>query len=203
MIHILQSKKLKKLLFIGFPAIFLIVLIYVLFQFFSQPAALPEDFLQARQEAARLSQGIVELTKATNETIEVINLLEAEGNSQEAIVLISKARQNNQKSYEQAFELSQQLKKLTESLSQIQSRESQNLAYQAVSLELGLISEFISYTKRLNDFFDNLHKAILTNTFSDRRAVENSLVNVNQKVTIINDLNQEFLVKMEALDRSL
>ena len=99
MIHILQSKKLKKLLFIGFPAIFLVVLIYVLFQFFSQPATLPEDFLQARQEAARLSQGIVELTKATNETIEVINLLEAEGNSQEAIVLISTARQNNQKSY--------------------------------------------------------------------------------------------------------
>ncbi|MBI5733165.1 hypothetical protein HY967_04445 [Candidatus Jorgensenbacteria bacterium] len=163
----------------------------------------PEEFLVARKNAADVSQKIVRLTSDTNTKIKDINISELSGNPDEAISFIKEARASNNEAYNQAFELARNLQKLAESLKNFRSEESQRLAYEAVAVELALVSEFIVYTQHLNRFFDSLTKVVATDSFADRRSVEESLKDVNREVIVINSLNKEFVSKIKAFDDSL
>src|SRR3989344_9248214 len=166
----------------------------------SNKEQLPPLFLEARKEASLISQKIVDLTDDVNEKIKAANLSDSNGNKNDALVSIKEARQINTEAYDQAFELSRQLQKLAESLAEIKSQNSQRSAYEAVAVELALVSEFINYTQALNTFLDNLSVAVATDSFANRRAAENYLQEVNKKANLINDLNEEFLVKMSIFD---
>ena len=168
----------------------------------SNKEQLPPLFLEARKEASLISQKIVDLTDDVNEKIKAANLSDSNGNKNDALVSIKEARQINTEAYDQAFELSRQLQKLAESLAEIKSQNSQRSAYEAVAVELALVSEFINYTQALNTFLDNLSVAVATDSFANRRAAENYLQEVNKKANLINDLNEEFLVKMSIFDKS-
>ncbi|MCP6720063.1 MAG: hypothetical protein KJI72_01905 [Patescibacteria group bacterium] len=201
----LKLKKAVKRRILWFVLIVIAVLIIALYFFldFNQPIQVPNEFLAARQNAAVVSKKIVALTGATNEKIKAVNLSDLSGNASQAHTLIQEARQNNAEAHNQAFELSGYLQELAESLSAISSAKSQRLAYEAVAVEITLVSEFIIYTQNLNNFLGSLLGAIQTNSFADRRAVQNYLDEVNERAEKINDLNEEFLVKIEKFDKSL
>jgi uncharacterized protein YukE len=164
---------------------------------------LPTDFYEARKEVALASQRIVDLTRATNEKINAVNISDFSGNSDAAFSFITEAQKSNAEAYNQAVELSRHLKKLAESLNEIKSVESQRIAYEAVAIEFGLVSEFIVYTQKLSAFLENLAKAIATDLPRDRKRVEDSLAEVNLAVNYINQLNREFNKKFEEFERSL
>lgn len=201
----LKLKKVVKRRILWFIIVLVVTLIVALYFFLApnKPIQLSDEFLAARQNAAAVSEKIVVLTSATNKKIRAVNLSDLNGDASQAYALIQEARRNNAEAYNQAFELSRHLQKLAESLSAIPSVKSQRLAYEAVAVELALVSEFIIYTQNLNNFFGSLSSAIQTNSFADRIAVQNYLKEVNKHAEKINDLNEEFLVKIEKFDKSL
>lgn len=164
---------------------------------------LPRAFLDARFSAALVSRRIVELTGETNATIKEINILDGKGDSRRARALVGEARTNNEEAYRSAFELSRHLQALAESLSELKSTKSQRIAYEAVAIELSLVSEFINYTEHLNDFLDKLDRALAANTPALRNEIYDALRDVNESAETINKLNNEFSEKMRKFDDSL
>lgn len=181
-------------------AVFVIVASIIMFR---GPSELPPAFIKARIEASEISRRIVELTSATADKVKEVNEFDLEGDRNGALDLIGEARNNNTEAYNSAFDLSRNLQVLAESLAYLPSNKSQRLAYEAVAVELSLISEFIVYTKSLNEFLDSLDAAINTDSTTDRDAVDKMLTDVNESAYKINFLNDEFLVKMGAFDESL
>ena len=174
----------------------------VYFVFFGR-ATLPQRFVSARERTAQTSQEIVDLVELTNEKIKAINLKDFNRNINEAIVLVSDARENNSQAYSKTSELALRLEELAFSLNEIRSRKLQRPAYEAVAVELSLVSEFIVYTHILNNFFDSLSRAIITDSLADRLNVEMKLNEVNNQARKINNLNEEFLSKIGSFDKSL
>jgi len=89
---------------------------------------------------------------------------------------------------------------MAESLEQIKSLKSQRLAYEAVATELSLVSEFILYTGDLKNFLNNLAKTVATDSAVASLNVKQLRQAVNQRVSTINNLNQEFLLKIKDFD---
>ena len=194
-----MNPKIKTFLIVGGIVVVFVFLVYGIFRASSQSFKLPDKFTAARDEARKISQEIVDLTNQTNQLIKDANISDFNGKSEEAVDFINKARQLNEQAYNKAFELSLAVQKMAEALSEIKQREFQQIAYEAASLELALISDFITYTQRLNQFFNLLTTAVLTNKKQDRQAAAAALAEVNEKIKNINNLNQEFINKMSEL----
>ena len=166
-----------------------------------QSKVVPADFTSARQKAALVSQDIVNLTVETGKKIELANQAEAKGNSEQLLGLINDAKNSNTSAYQKAFDLSSNIQKMAQSLDNV-SPEQQQLGYEAVSLELSLVSEFISYTDNLNNFLNALTKSVLNKSSGNQKEVSDALEAVNQKASLINIINRNFIDKMAAFDRA-
>ncbi len=196
-----QQKKLIRLTGISIVVIIVALgIIYITSIRSSQD--IPERFVEARKNAASVSEDIVRLTSDTNEKIAQINVLEIKGKAEEALLLIQSARASNEAAYGKAFDLSQNLKTLAESLADIHSPREQQIAYEAVAVELSLVSEFISYTQALNTFLSNLASLISNNTLQNQNIVRSNISTVNEKTSLINNLNTQFIEKMKTFDSS-
>ena len=88
---------------------------------------------------------------------------------------------------------------MAESLKGVQS-VSQQIGFEAVAMELSLVSEFISYTGTLNDFLNNLAKSVSNGT-ANGGTIGDNLRDINNRVVLINALNRNFADKMAAFDR--
>lgn len=182
-----------------------LVFIYFIWQyvFLTNRATVPLGFLSSYQKVAKTSQDIVNFTDSARQIIKEVNLSDLHSDYDQALSLISQARQKNNQAHDLAFELSQNLKNMAESLDQLKTLESQRLGYEAVALEFSLVSEFIAYSQSTNNFLDSLTLAIAVDNFQNRQRVSEVLKNVNQKVLLINSLNREYLNKIILLGRSL
>jgi len=208
-----MQKKFKGKYLILIIAVVLIVVVFFLsrqviypsksnfktFHFYQKTFKLPERFVSAQSKASLIGQEIVEITSQTNQYIKKINILDLSGDYSEALNLIKIAREKNKQVYDLAFELSTALQEMTQSLSQFKSLEKRKIAQSAISLELALISEFLNYTRLLNDFFSHLSIAISTNDFNSRHQLEKDLTKINGKIKVINSLNQQFNQQIKKL----
>ncbi len=172
-----------------------------------EQAHIPEAFLQARENAALVSRDIVALTGSTNEKIRTVNLLDVQGGAesvQRATGLLQEAKNSNEEALSQAFKLSEHLRALAQSLAGVSPLSSQRVAYEAIAIELSLVSEFITYTKNLNAFLDSLGRSVIRrSTFEEQDAINTALRDVNENTQTINRLNEEFLARMREFDKSL
>ncbi len=193
---------LKKIGSVALPII-VIVGILVYFAVTSGKPTVPASFTEARQSAAGVSQEIVTLTGTVNQKIQAANAAEMQGNTEAVLGAINDARTANAAAYEKSLALSQNLQQMTEALATINSSKSQQLAYEAVAVELSLVSEFIAYTGSLNDFLNALARSIATSNQANDQAVAGALKAVNDRAMTIDQLNQEFNQKMDAFDISV
>ena len=164
---------------------------------------LPKSFLDARFSAALVSRRIAELTSGTSKQIEGINIYDLKGKGFQALALVKEAKENNEITYKEAVQLSNSLEQMAISLSDLPPGKSQRKAYEAVAIELSLVSEFIRYTQNLNDFLEKLDRAISLNNESVRKDVYDALSKVNKSTDEINKLNSRFVAKMKEFDDSL
>ena len=85
---------------------------------------LQQNFLLSRKTVALISQNIVDLTNKTSDKITAANTADNAGDKTNARVLIEDAQVMNKEAYRAAAQLADQLKILTESLSQMKSLDS-------------------------------------------------------------------------------
>ncbi len=189
----------KKMSIVIVPILIVVgLLVYFVGSLRSNPT--PIDFSAARQRASVISQDIVNLTTDTGKKINEANQAEANGDINRILSLISDAKNSNSSAYQKAFDMSQLLQQMAESLNSVQSNK-QEIGYQAIATELSLVSEFIAYTKNLNDFLNILAQSALDETPNSQKAINDALQKVNQKTTLINGLNRDFVDKMAAFDQ--
>lgn len=190
----------KKVAIVVIPVIILIGLVIYSTSSF-QTNTVPVDFIAARQKASIVSQDIVNLTTETGKKISEANQAEMSGNTEQLLGFVNDAKNSNSSAYQKAFDLSQILQQMAGALNNVQSNK-QELGYEAVALELSLVSEFISYTQNLNSFLDILTRSALNNTPNSQKEIKDSLERVNQKAILINNLNKNFIDKMTAFDQA-
>lgn len=191
---------LKRALIILLP---ILIVVGLLIYFFSslRTNAVPADFTAARERAAAISQDIVNFTSDTVKKIESTGQMGTNEGADRILAIINAARSSNEAAYEKAFDLSRTLQQMVESLNNV-GYPRQQLGYEAVALELSLVSELISYTNSLNDFLNVLAKSALNGGGENQKAVSNALKIVNQKANLINILNKNFTDKMIAFDQA-
>lgn len=176
---------------------------YGIWFFANRPVRLPAEFLAARQKGAEISQKIVELTSETGQKIKEINSLDLNGDVLRSMAMIEEAKNKNREALDQALKLTSEMQNMTESLSKIAFPKGREIIMKAVALEISLTTTFIvEYNPILDQFLNNLYKAIATSKIEYRQAAENNLSDLNAKTWAINSLNQQFLEQMRAFDQS-
>jgi hypothetical protein len=126
-----------------------------------------------------------------------------DGKSYLALELINEAKTNNEAAYREAVQLSNNLEQMAISLADLPPGRSQRKAYEAIAIELSLVSEFIRYTQNLNDFLSKLGQAISLNNEKARKEIYGAVDKVNKSAQSINKLNTQFIAKMKEFDDSL
>ncbi len=171
--------------------------------FVSRQAKLSQSFAIARKNASDVSQRIVELTSQTGDKITAANKADLSGDSARAQALLEEASGANAEANRNAADLAGYLKDLATSLSSVRSVSSQRLAYEAIATDLSLVSEFVAYTRDLDDFLEKLATAIDTGSGEGRRDAATALAKVNEGAKKINALNADFRSRMDEFDKSL
>lgn len=195
----MEKEMIKKISMI-FGAILIVAALTVWLFSSLQGNVVPADFTAARQKAAAVSQEIVNITNETAKKIEAANRAETEGSIEKIMSIIDEAKSSNATAYDKAFQLSQAIKQMAESLNGMKPQR-QQVGFEAVALELSLVSDFISYTGMLNEFLNNLAKSVSDGNSANRKATADSLASVNQKVAFINALNKSFTDKIAIFDQ--
>jgi hypothetical protein len=166
-------------------------------------APLPEGFPEARMRAGQISQDIVMLSNQTNENLKALAALDPKKDKARADELINDARNKNQAAYTKAVELSGELQRMSESFRGIQSLSLQRIVYEAIALEISLVTEFIQYTKDFNNFLEVVSAFLADGSAENKIKVQNAERVVNQRITNINQLNSAFLSQMEKFEKAI
>ena len=199
----MQKSAKKKRLLLPIATICALALAGIVFWVVYRPLHIPDDFVSGRQAAAALSQRIVEITGAVNSRIQEASQNERGGHKEIALALVQEASDRNYEAHQRAVELSVELEKWAESLKEMASGQSQELALQAISIDSQLVSEYLEYTGYLNEFLETLEATFGSNDPGDRKRILDALSAVNQKAQVINQMNAVFTEKIKEFDRSL
>ncbi len=181
--------------------VFLIIILlgYFVARFlFVDAKDVPEDFLQARQEASLIAQDIVNLSNQSADNLDEIAYLDGERKYSEALTLISQELERNRQAREKAINLSVQLEKMARNLSEISPPSASQTALEAVSSETALISRLIIYNDYLTQLLEVLRDKFLGKTDGDK--TNELIAKINDEAQAINDLNNKFNKTMEEFD---
>jgi DNA repair ATPase RecN len=175
----------------------LAVIAIAVFRFMSSPV-MPQDFIDARIQGAMISQNIVTLSNQSVDDIAKINQLDKQGNVTEATNVALEAIQKSKDIRDQAVQLSDQVSKMTASLSEIDSFEARQAALEAISSRLALISRLINYSDYLNQLLQTLQARFAGQ--ATNKNVETVINQINAEVTAINSFNNQATQAMTRFD---
>lgn len=196
----LRSKKNYSTLIILVVIALAAIFAFYAYRYFSSPPKLPPEFLAGYREVAEKSGNIVNFLNAVNGKIVSINELDLEGRTGEALRLIREARSINNKARDEALDLVIYLEELVNSFQNLDSVSQVKTAIETLQIQSQLVRDFLEYTEDLNKFLNTLSIAIMTNSFSDRLAVEDDINTLNKHRSSINLLNAKFLAKLQELE---
>lgn len=193
------ARKVPQGILLALGSIFVLFLVIFIATFIvGKSLRLPKEFVEFERAAANISKSIVDKTNLTNEKIKNANDFDFIGDRNRTLAMIDEARKSNNEAHTQAFDLSKYLQKMAESLNKFESTEGKIKAYEAVTIELSLVNEFLGYTESLNNFLDTLTNAVNNNNETNRNLVKDRLAAVNIGARNINTLNQEFLIRIQS-----
>ncbi len=167
------------------------------FRFLSSKS-IPQDFIDARIQGAIISQNIVGLSNQSTNDLEKISQFDRQGNFVEASNVVIETIQKSKDIRSQAVELSNQVSKMTASLSGIDSFEARQAALEAISSRLALIGRLINYSEYLNQLLQALQAKFTRQ--SKNHNVESIIAQINAEVTAINSFNSQATQAMNRFD---
>jgi len=160
--------------------------------------SMPQDFVDARIQGAIISQNIVGLSNQSANDLEKISQLDRQGDFVEASNVVLETIQKSKDIRNQAVELSNQVSKMTASLSGIDSFEARQAALEAISSRLALIGRLINYSEYLNQLLQALQAKFTKQ--SGNHNVELIISQINAEVTAINSFNGQATQAMNRFD---
>lgn len=163
----------------------------------AQSLDLPPQFASVYRSATGHGQNIVDLTLEVQKLVAEINELDLAGKSEEALSAIDEAESVNKEAKQEALSLALNLQELVKILNEHATFMQKKALLSAIDVEIALVQEFVRYTGGVSSFLETLRGAIHSGTYEDRTAVYERLREVNEYVTRINQLNDEFIRRVE------
>ncbi len=196
-----DKRRLLKLVSVLLGTVIFAIGIALLLPLLERKADLPQAIRDARQAAGPVSADVVRLSNEANDNIKALGALELPKEQERAVALLAEAERRNSEAYGKSVLLSEELKRIAEALPAVRSERAKRFLEEAVTIEVSLITEFIRYSKDLNAFLGEVNALIFNPTDENRERVKSTEARLNGRVEAINRFNEEFLRRMEELDR--
>ena len=161
----------------------------------------PPDFYEARNNSAAVAQEIVTVTETSLKNLEEISLQDRQHNFKKALSLVRQELERSKESRLKAIDLTKQLGNMTVAANEIFPTKARNLAIEAISQELNLITHLILYNETyLNGLLQTLELKFSEDIRYDSDDVQKLVKNMNNEAREINRLNNLFNEKMRGFD---
>lgn len=161
----------------------------------------PSDFTDARVRGAAIAENVMALSRKTLGRLDVIAQHDRNRRTAEALLLISQELLESAKMREEAARLASQLERMARTLPEIKPEAARQLATEAVSAEVALVSRLVTHNALLAELFDIL-KMKLTDRASNVDGRVNELINqINSEAGAINQFNKRFGEALAEFDR--
>lgn len=161
-----------------------------------------DEFRVARYNAGITSRQVAELSHVAREKMKQANEAENAKDSARAESLLNEAQLANNEAARNAAELSRHLQVLIGDINGMPAGKSQRYAYGAMTAEISLVSEYIVYTKNLNEAIVAIARGIEMGK-QDKKLIDAAVAKANENVRRINELNDEFQSKIAQFDISV
>jgi hypothetical protein len=190
-----------KRIILGAATVLALVAGWFLFREVARPTPPPPAFTSGRSEAAALASRIVSLTDEVHRIVGLVNIAERAGEHDKTRALIEEAEKKNDEAHGAAVALAEKLRVVAELLGALSSPAQQRLALEAVSRQLALAGEYLSYTETFAHFIEILKGTVGSSVSPE--PLTKALEEVNASASRINEANRAALEKNEELDRAL
>jgi hypothetical protein len=151
------------------------------------------NFMAANDSAAGISLLITENSSRALKTLEDINREDQAGHYEKALDLVIEEMKENNRVRDKSLELLIELQKMASSARSLKSRTAQQLALQAVSSEISLVSHLLLYNEHWGNLLNNLRSKFLSGgsrTFDPKTA--ELVQKINAEALTINELNRRY-----------
>ncbi len=179
------------------------IAIVVGFRYLSTKSIVPQSFQEARQEGAFVSSVIVSLLDESLKNLEIISQEDKNYNFSKAMDLVQQELDRTEGTKQKAANLTLVLDKMTTSVPGIAPAKARNLALEAVSNEVALISHLMIYNDSLRGLLETLRYKFSGDIRYDADDVQALVSNMNREAKEINNLNDLFNQKMREFDRTI
>lgn len=189
------SRKTKIIL--GFVAV--VAVGYGIVRWTQGSGGIPPGFTTARMQGALIAENIVTLSNQSTATLAQVNELDKAGDYKTALSLTTNLVTQSGDIRTQAVALSTQIATMTQALSGVSDLNAQQDALEAISDQLALLNQLVSYSADLGSLLDTLRNRF---TGADGTAATvNTLVNqINTDVNAINNFNSQAKQAMDKFD---
>jgi len=163
----------------------------------------PPEFYDARNNGVVLAGEIVNLSRQSLTRLTRISELDQEKNFTKALALVSEELVEYQKSQEAAARLASRLETMARLLADVRPARAREIAAEAISSEVALVSRLVNYNDNLRDLFVVLQLKFNTrNASGDLDGRVNQLITkINEQAKAINQFNQRFNDAMAKFDK--
>lgn len=162
---------------------------------------IPREFAEARLKSSAIAQSIVIFSNNSLKNLDEIARYDRQGNSTEALFLISKELIKNRETQESAIKLSAQLEAMAKSISRIKPSRARELATAAVTSEVALVSRLLSYNNYLTRLFEILQIKFSQPYLYDHSRIAELIVKINEEARAINEFDQNFQQSISEFDK--
>jgi len=202
-----DRKKIQKYVLIFVVAVILAIF-YLTFKspqiWDKEEIVLPPNFIKAYSAASDLSLAISDFTSEAVNQLNKINEADRSGDYIRAFNLTVEQAKKHEGLRIKSVELLTELQKMAASAEQITSSNAQQLALQAVSTQVSLVSHLLIYNERWISLLNHLREKFLSaNPFIFNPKTEELIRQINDGITSINGLNRKYHSLMEELRRAL
>jgi len=191
-----SEKNIHLIIFIVSASAFIFLIVY----FFVGNEYVPELFSQARQNSFIVAEDISSLTGQSLASLEKIAEADNEYSFGNALVLVGEELERLKKARAQAIELTKNLDLMAKSTAGIRPKAARNLAIEALSYEISLMSRLIVYNDILNGLLQTLELKFSGEMAYNAKDVQVIIANLNSEAREINNLNNLFNEKMKEFD---
>ena len=154
--------------------------------------SLPPEFSEARLRAASLAQKIVVLSNDSLQSLEEVAQYDKQDNTAQALILISRQIIKNRENHDATVQLSSYLEKMVRTLPDIEPAKARQVATEAVTTEVALVTRLLTYNDYLAQLFDILRAKFNNRLNNPDGRVEELIKKINQEAEAINDLDKRF-----------
>jgi hypothetical protein len=182
-------------------ATFIIVVVvgYGIAKFWQTANKVPASFTAARLQGAIIAQTIVNNSNQSTAALEAISQYDENGNYSEALASTTALINQSAGLRTEAVQLSAQVGQMTSDLQDITSPTAQQAALDAISSQLALINELITYSNDLDRLLGVLQSRF-NGTFVPNSQVTGIVNQINTDVNAINNFNAQASQAMTKFD---